>query len=75
MMRLRPELQIGHQIEPQIGPQIGSQIRPQIEPQIETQTGPQISSQIIGSKIYLPVGSFSMNSTLRTILTTGFCLR
>ena len=71
MMRLRPELQIGHQIEPQIGPQIGSQIRPQIEPQ----TGPQISSQIIGSKIYLPVGSFSMNSTLRTILTTGFCLR
>ena len=59
MMRLRPELQIGPQIGPPIGPQ----------------TGPQIGSQIIGSKIYLPLGSFSMNSTLRTILTTGFCLR
>ena len=67
MMRLRPELQIGHQI----GPPIESQIGPQIGPK----TGPQIGSQIIGSKIYLPVGSFSMNSTLRTILTTGFCFR
>ena len=71
MMRLRPELQIGTKLGPQSNPKSD----PKSDPQIGPQTGPQIGSQIIGSKIYLPVGSFSMNSTLRTILTTGFCFR